>query len=65
MVVKGFERQNDGNFHVDDPDFARQHLQTGRTIPNAFVTHIVEGLGAGLIILFIIVFAIKKRSKKK
>lgn len=64
LIVKGFERENDANFRVDDPTFDRQHFQTGETIPNIFAIQIIEGLGAGLIILFIIIFAVRRRQKK-
>ena len=64
LIIKGFSRENDANFRVDDPDFVRQNFQTGETIPNLFVVQIIEGLGAGLIVLFIVVYAIKKRGQK-
>ena len=66
LVVKGFSKENDGaNFRVDDPDFVRQNLRTGETLGNTFVVYIVEGLGAGLIVLFIIIYAIKKKRRQK
>lgn len=49
---------------VDDPAFFRQGLQTGETIPDIFAIQIIEGLGASLIILFIIIYAIKRKKKK-
>ena len=49
---------------ISDPSFFRQGLQTGETIPNIFVIQIIEGLGAGLIVLFIVIYAIKRRSKE-
>ena len=52
------------NIRVDDPDFERQSLQTGETLHNPLVVIIIESLGAGLIILFIVIYAIKKRRKK-
>ena len=51
-------------FQVDDPEFNRQNFLTGQTIPNIYVIQIIEGLGAGLIILFIIIYAVKRRRKK-
>ena len=50
-------------FRVYDPDFSRQILQTGETISNPEVILIIESLGAGLIVLFIIIYAIRKRKK--
>ena len=54
--------QNDES--ITDSLFFRQGLQTGQTIPNIFVIQIVEGLGPGLIILFIVIYAIKNRREK-
>lgn len=55
---------DDGLFRVDDPSFFRQSLQTGEAISHPEVILIVESLGAGLIVLFIIIYAIKKRRRK-
>lgn len=63
LVVKGFSRENDSNFRVDDPNFARQDLFRGETIPNDFVLQMFQSIGAGLIVLFIVVYAIKKRKR--
>ena len=52
------------NIRVEDPDFGPQDFRTGETLSNTFVPIIIEGLGAGLIILFIVVYAIKKRRNK-
>ena len=46
----------------DSSDF--RGLQTSETISNPEVTIILESLGAILIVLFIIIYAIKKRMKK-
>ena len=46
----------------DSSDF--RGLQTGETIANHEVAIILESLGAGLIVFFIVVFAVKKRRKK-
>ena len=59
LVVKGFSRENDSR--VDDPDFARQELFREETIPNGFGLQIFQSIGAGLIILFIAVYAIKRK----
>jgi len=47
-----------------DPSLFRD-LQKGETISNPEVTIIIQSLGAILIILFIILYAIKKRMVKK
>jgi len=39
-------------------------LQEGETISNPEVVIIIQSLGAGLIVLFIVIYAIKKRMKK-
>ena len=46
---------------VEPSDF--RELQTGETMSNPEIAIIIESLGAGLIILFIVIFAIKKRKK--
>ena len=53
------------NIRVEDPSFSRESLQTGETItPAGSITAIIiEALGAILIILFIVIYAIKKRAK--
>ena len=53
-------------FRVDDPSFQRQNLQTGETISfsGTFVSMLVGSLGPILIVLFIVVYAVKKRRKK-
>ena len=64
LTVKGFSHENDSNFRAEDPDFVRQVFQTTGIFPYFFVVQIFEGLGAGLIVLFIVIFAIKKRRQK-
>ena len=64
IIINSFPGETDSNFRVDDPAFFRQSLQTGETISNTFLVQIIEGLGASLIILFILIYAIKKRKKK-
>ncbi|MCV0392708.1 MAG: hypothetical protein K5790_05365 [Nitrosopumilus sp.] len=39
-------------------------LQTGETISNPEVVMMIQSLGAGLIILFIVIYAIKKKKRK-
>ena len=62
-IVSGQE-QNE-NIRVDDPSFERQNLQTGETINSVgnLTIIIIQGLGAILIVLFIIIYAVKKRAK--
>lgn len=52
------------NIRIDDSSFTRQNLQTGETIPNIQIPIIIESLGPALIIIFIIVYAVKKKRKK-
>ena len=47
----------------DSSDF--RGLQTGETIPNHEFVIILESLGAGLIVLFIVIYAVRKRRKRK
>jgi len=53
-------------FRVDDPSFVRQSLQTGETVSptGTFTSILVSSLGPILIVLFIIIYAIKKRMRK-
>jgi len=53
------------NIRVDDPSFEKQSLQTGETMtPQGSLTIvIIQSLGAILIVLFIITYAVKKRAK--
>ena len=66
LVVLSFgasvHAQNE-NIRVDDPTFERQSLQTGETITSQgnFTIIIIQSLGAILIVLFIIIYAVKKR----
>lgn len=63
MTLSAAHAQNP-NIRVDDPSLKPQDFRTGETLSNTFVPIIIEGLGAGLIILFIVIYAIKKRRKK-
>lgn len=51
------------NIRVEDPSFVPQNLRTGETLSNSWVAIGIEKLGAVLIVLFIVIYAIKKRSK--
>jgi hypothetical protein len=55
------------NIRVDDPTFDRQSLQTGETITSQgnFTIIIIQALGAILIVLFIIIYAVKKRIRRE
>ena len=65
-VRKTLTDANQGFFRVDDPSFVRQSLQTGETISESgtLVSIFVGSLGSILIVLFIVVYAVKKRMKK-
>ena len=58
------QAQNE-NIRVDDPSFERQSLQRGETftIQGQITAVIIDELGKILIVLFIIIFAVKKRAK--
>ena len=53
------------NIRVDDPSFEKQSLQIGETMsPQGSLTIVmIQSLGAILIVLFIITYAVKKRAK--
>jgi len=55
------------NMRVDDPSFFRESMQTGETITpeGQLVAIIIEGIGTILIIVFIVIYAIKKRIRKE
>ena len=69
LMLSGFifnihaQEQNE-NIRVEDPTFTSQQFRTGETISNPIIVIIIESLGAILIVLFIIVYAIKKRKSK-
>ena len=58
--------ENQGFIRIDDHSFTKQSLQTGETIfPSGTFTSIIIGsLGPILIVLFIVIYAIKKRREK-
>jgi hypothetical protein len=58
--------ENQSFFRVGDPSFVRQSLQTGETISTTgtFTSIIVSSIGPILIVLFIVIYAVKKRMKK-
>ena len=58
------QAQNE-NIRVEDDSFKRQSLQSGEnfTILGQFTAVIIDELGKILIVLFIVIFAVKKRTK--
>jgi hypothetical protein len=52
---------------IDDESFNRQSLQTGETISasGTFTSIIIGSLGPILIVLFIVIYAVKKRTARK
>ena len=55
------------NIRVDDPSFFRESMQTGETITveGHLAAIIIEVLGTILIIVFIVIYAIKKGIRKE
>jgi len=51
------------NIRVENPTFSPQDFRTGETLSNPWVAIVIEGLGAVLIVLFIVIYAIKKKAK--
>ena len=69
MIIRKTLANPDENrdfFRADDPSFVKQSLQTGEIISfsGTVVSIFVGSLGPILIVLFIAVYAIKKRQKK-
>ena len=59
------EYDQDGNLiRIQDPDFKPQNFQTAETLSNPLVIILIQSIGAILIVIFIILYAIKKRMKK-
>ena len=65
-ITNSLEKQN-SFIRVNDETFSRQLLQTGETIPESGVltSIIIQSLGPILIVLFIVIYAIKKIKTKK
>ena len=53
------------NIRVEDPNFTPQDFRTGETLSNPLVAILIQSLGAVLIVVFIVIYAIKKKSKGK
>lgn len=64
VIMNGICMPSD-TFRVNDPTFFRQNLQTGETISNPEIIIMIESLGAILIVLFIIIYAIIRKRRKK
>ena len=62
-----FAQGQNPNMQVEDPSFFRESMQTGETITvgGNLTAIIIEGLGTILIIVFIVIYAIKKRMRKE
>lgn len=58
-----FAQAQNPNIRIEDPTFTPQDFRTGETLSNPEVAIVIESLGAVLIVLFIVIFAIKKRAK--
>ena len=70
MIVRKTLANHDKNkdfFRVDNPSFVRQNLQTGETISTTgtFASVLMSSLGPILIVLFIVIYAVKKRKNLK
>ena len=67
VLKDGLCTRNTGFVRIDDPSFSRQSLQTGETLSESgtFVSIFVGSLGPILIVLFIVIYAVKKRITKK
>jgi len=66
VLDQTFAQMQNPNIPIDDPSFFRESMQTGETItPEGHLAAIIiEGLGTILIIVFIVIYAIKKRIRK-
>ena len=69
MIIRktmAYPDESQGFLRVDDPLFVRQSLQTGETISESgtFVSIFVGSLGSILIVLFIVIYAVKKRMRQ-
>jgi hypothetical protein len=62
-----FAQAQNESIRVEDDSFERQNLLTGEifTMEGNLTAIIIDGLGAILIVLFIIIYAVKKRGKEE
>jgi len=51
------------NMKVEAPPLSPEDYRKGETLSNTWVAVVIEGLGAALIVLFIVIYAIKKKAK--
>ena len=58
-----YAQEQNPNIRVEDPSLVPQNFRTGETLSNSWVVVGIEKLGAVLIVLFIVIYAIKKRVK--
>jgi hypothetical protein len=58
-----YAQEQNPNIRVEDPNFTPQDFLTGETLSNTWVAMLIEGLGAALIVLFIVIYAIKRKAK--
>ena len=65
FVQETFAQAQNENIRVEDDSFGSQDFRTGETftIQGHLTVIIIEGLGSILIVLFIIIYAVKKRAK--
>ena len=67
IVEHASAQVENSDIRVDDPSFFMESMQTGETITveGHLAAIIIEGLGTILIIVFIVIYAIKKRIRKE
>ena len=58
-----YAQEQNPNIRVEDASLVPQNFRTGETLSNSWVVVGIEKLGALLIVLFIVIYAIKKRVK--
>jgi hypothetical protein len=51
------------NMKVEAPTLNPEDYRKGETLSNTWVAIVIEGLGAALIVLFIVIYAIKRKAK--
>lgn len=63
-LIEIFAQVENPNIRVDDPSFMRENLQTGEAMNDQSVLTVtlIDTLGPILIVLFIVIYAIKKRA---
>ena len=56
-------QEQNPNMKVEAPPLSPEDYRKGETLSNTWVAMLIEGLGAALIVLFIVIYAIKKKAK--